>query len=229
MKLTKVNSLTKIILVFLSFIIFSCAPSYVPNVVNTPLFSNKGEFQASVNTGASGFDPQLAFAVTNHVGLMLNGSFASRTSDTTDAYHKHQFFEIGAGYYQKIGNNGRFEVFAGAGFGKVNAFYENNLWYNRSDVNNFRFFFEPVIGATTSIFDGSFTPRLVFVNLYQESSGNTGVFIEPAITAKFGYKYIKTVFQLGFSVPFNSSSIEFEFQPIIFSIGLQATLGKKYE
>lgn len=229
MKKTTCCLLTKIALLFLFFIALSCAPSYIPNVVNTPLFSNKGEFQASVNTGVSGFDPQLAFAVTDHIGLILNGSFANRTSDTTDNFHKHQFVELGAGYYQKVGKSGRFEVFGGGGFGKVRALYENELWYDQTDVNSLRFFVEPVIGATTTIFDGSFTPRLVLVNLYQESAGNVGVFIEPTITAKFGYKYFKTVFQLGFSLPFNGNNIEFEYQPFIFSVGIQATLGKKYE
>ncbi len=226
MKKTNFNSLTKIILLFMVFTAFSCAPSYIPNVVNTPLFSNKNEFHASVHTGTSGIDPQLAYAVTDNLGIMLNGSFANRT-DTSNDFHKHQFVELGAGYYQKIGNSGRFEIFGGAGYGKIKAFYDNELWIDQTDVEHLRIFIQPVIGATTDIFDGSFTPRLVLVNLYQETAGDVGIFIEPTITAKFGYKYIKTVFQLGFSLPFNGSNINFEYQPVIFSIGLQATLGKK--
>jgi hypothetical protein len=53
----------------------SCAPAYVPNALNTPLFNNKGEIHIAANTGISGFDPQLAYAVTDNIGVMVNGSF----------------------------------------------------------------------------------------------------------------------------------------------------------
>ncbi len=75
----------------------ACAPAYVPDVINTPLLSNKDELQVSLNTGISGFDPQIAYAVTDHIGVMLNGSFTNRISDSTDNYHKHTFVEVGSG------------------------------------------------------------------------------------------------------------------------------------
>jgi hypothetical protein len=215
--------------ILITLIVCSCAPAYVPNVINTPLFSNKGEFQASVNPGLAGFDPQLSYAVTDHIGVMLNGSFANRTSDSTGDFHKHQFIEIGSGYYQKIGMSGRFEAFGGAGFGKLQAEYENELWISRSNVNSIRFFVQPVIGATTDIFDGSLAARFVVLNLHQDSVGSTGLFLEPVLTAKVGYKYVKAVFQVGLSLPLNSNNIHFNYQPVLFSVGLQATLGKKYE
>ncbi|MBN2272801.1 MAG: hypothetical protein JXK95_00590 [Bacteroidales bacterium] len=207
----------------------SCAPAYVPNVINTPMLSNKGEFQATVNAGLAGFDPQLSYAITDHIGVMLNGSFANRTSDSTDDFHKHIFVEIGSGYYKKIGTSGRFEAYGGAGFGKLQAEYENELWMARSDVNSLRFFIQPAIGASTDIFDGSFAARFVVLNLKQESESNTGIFIEPALTAKVGYKYAKAVFQFGLALPLNSNTIEFNYQPFLFSVGLQATLGRKWE
>ena len=215
--------------VLIMLFVTSCAPAYVPNVINTPLFSNKGEFQASVNTGFAGFDPQLSYAITDHIGVIMNGSFANRTSDSTDDFHKHLFFEIGSGYYKKIGTSGRFEAFGGAGFGKLKAEYENELWMTRSDVNSMRFFIQPAIGASTDIFDGSFAARFIVLNLNQESKSSTGLFIEPAITAKVGYKYAKAVFQFGLSLPLNSDYLEFNHQLVMFSVGLQATLGRKYE
>ena len=41
-----------IALVILSFF-YGCAPVYIPTVVNTPLLSEQGEFQATLNTGVS--------------------------------------------------------------------------------------------------------------------------------------------------------------------------------
>ena len=151
------------------FTICGCATVYVPNVVNTPLLSNKGELQVSANLGTSGFDPQFAYAITDNIGLMLNGSFANRTSDSTSDFHKHSFVETGVGYYTSVGENGRFETFGGLGFGKLSAELDNNLWKSYADVSTLRFFIQPTIGASSSIFDGSLSSRMVMVNLSQNS------------------------------------------------------------
>jgi hypothetical protein len=198
-------------------------------VINSPMFSNKGEFQASVHGGISGLDPQVSYAITDHLGVMVNGSFTNRTSDSTDNFHKHLFMEAGAGYYQKIGTIGRFEAFGGGGFGKLKAYQNVIFWESSADINCMRFFIQPAIGMSTEVFDGSFATRFVALNLKQDSLSNTGVLLEPVITAKVGYRWVKAVFQLGMSLPLNSDQIDFTYQPFIFSIGLQATLGEKYE
>lgn len=84
---------------------------------------------------------------------MLNGSFANRTSDHLSNYHRHIAVESGAGYYTKIGNSGRFEAFGGMSFSRLKADYSNNLWIYRTDVNSYKFFLQPTIGATTDVFD----------------------------------------------------------------------------
>lgn len=225
MKKRKIHKLIYF-LAFLILIVSSCAPAYVANVINTPLLSNKGEIQAAVYTGTSGFDPQFSYAISDHIGLMINGSFENRTSDSTENFHKHQFVEIGSGYYNEIGRNGRFEVFGGLGSGKLKAEYSNNLWKSLSDVSNTRVFIQPSIGVVSNIFDGSFSSRFVLINLYQGSNKNTGLFVEPAITGKLGFKYLKAVLQLGLSLPVNSNNIHFLYQPVMFSIGLEANLNK---
>jgi hypothetical protein len=210
-------------------IFVSCAPAYVPNVINSPMFSNKGEIQASGHGGIAGFDPQVSYAITDHLGVMVNGSFADRTSDSTDNYNKHRFIEAGAGYYQKIGSIGRFEAYGGGGFGKLKAYQNVGFWISSADVNCMRFFVQPAIGLSTDVFDGSIATRLVALNLKQDTLSNTGLLLEPVITAKVGYRYVKAVFQFGISLPLNSEQIDFTYQPFLFSIGLQATFGRKYE
>ncbi|MFO7923164.1 MAG: hypothetical protein R6U58_05690 [Bacteroidales bacterium] len=216
------------ILIFMTLISGSCAPAYVPNVINTPLLSNKGEIQASLHGGISGVDPQLSYAVTDNVGLILNGSFADNTSDSSNNFHKHNFIEIGTGYYTKIGNKGRFETFGGFGSGKLQAEYENDLWTSRADVISSRFFLQPAIGITTSILDASFTSRLVLINLSQGTEKSTGVFAEPALTGKLGFRYVKAVIQLGLSIPLQEN-IDFNYQPFMFSVGLQANFNKIFD
>jgi hypothetical protein len=214
---------------FVFIILNSCAPAYVPSVVNIPLLTNKGEVQAAVYAGTSGVDPQLTYAFSNHVGVMLNGSFANNTSSTTNNYHKHQFGEIGAGYYTHFLQRGKFETFAGAGSGKLSAEFDNNLWISRSNVNYTRIFVQPAVGFTTKIFDLGFSTRFVFLKLHQELESNTGIFAEPVINVKFGYDHIKAVAQLGLSLPMNSGNIDFTYQPLLFSLGLQANFGKVFK
>jgi opacity protein-like surface antigen len=229
MKKENLLLLTRFPAAFLLFVFTSCAPAYVPNVINSPMFSNKGEFQASGHGGIAGFDPQISYAITDHLGVMMNGSFADRTTDSTSNFHKHRFIEAGAGYYQKIGTIGRFEAFGGGGFGKLNAFQDVGFWVSSAEVNTVRFFLQPAIGLSTDVFDGSIATRLVALNLKQDTLSNTGVLIEPVFTAKVGYRWVKAVFQFGISLPLNRDHIDFTYQPFLFSIGLQATFGEKYE
>ena len=206
----------------------ACAPAYIPNTVNTPMLSNKGELQASVNSGISGFDPQLSYAITDHIGVMLNGSFSDRTSDSTDDYHKHQFVELGSGYYTKIGTIGRYETFAGFGLGNTRGEYSTTLWSSYADAQFFRIFIQPSIGLATSFFDGGFAWRFVIISMTQEQNKSTGFFFEPVITLKLGYKYVKMVTQFGLSLPV-TEEIAFNYQPFMFSVGLHAYLWRKFD
>jgi hypothetical protein len=213
-------------------ILNSCAPVYVPNVLNAPMLTNKGEIQASAHFGTAGFDPQLAYAITNNLGIMINASFLDVTSDTTstaDFYHKHTFFEFGPGYYRNLGKGFKFETYAGYGFGKINGDYENALWTSRTNVNTTRFFLQPTFGYTSKIMDIGISSRLVIVTFDQNSEKNTGIMIEPAVTAKLGWDHIKIVGQLGLSYPLNSNSVHFQYQPGLFSLGLMADFGKVFK
>ncbi|MEE4199006.1 MAG: hypothetical protein V2I54_15305 [Bacteroidales bacterium] len=75
--------------------LFSCSPEYIPNMANSPMFTERGELQATIATGTSNFDAQTAYAITDHIGIMVNGSYGNETNDTTDDYHKHAFIEGG--------------------------------------------------------------------------------------------------------------------------------------
>ncbi len=215
--------------VFIVTFFWSCAPAYTPNMVNTPLLSSKGEFQATIGTGTSGIDPQFAYAITDHVGIMANASFANR-SDSSN-FHKHSFAEVGGGYTLLLGDAGRFEVYGGAGMGNVDAMYNEDIFTGRSNAVFTRIFVQPSIGAVTSAFDGAFTPRLVFVNInHSNSTLNTNTFdpfFEPTLTTKFGWKYVKMIIQVGLSFPLTEYK-NYTNQPFMFSIGLAGKIpGKK--
>jgi hypothetical protein len=218
-----------IIMLLSGMVLFNgCAPAYVPNTVNMPMLSNKGELQVAVNTGVSGFDPQASYAITDHIGVMLNGSFDNQVSDSTNNFHMHNFVEAAPGYYTKIGDYGRFEAFGGAGFGKTQGFYDNALWSDHADAHFMRFFIQPGIGFSTDFVDGGLSTRVVLVNLNQNDNSSNGLFFEPALTLKLGYRYVKLVSQVGLSICLNSEDLEFDAQWMLFSVGLQADLWRNY-
>ncbi|MBK6833649.1 MAG: hypothetical protein IPG89_04965 [Bacteroidetes bacterium] len=223
-----VKQKNKLFVCILTFALNACTPAYIPNVINTPMLTNKGEIQAAVYTGTSNFDQQFAYAPTDHFGLMLNGSFAYNLNTASGYKHMHKFVELGAGYYTKLENNGRFEVFGGFGGGNLKSKNISDLWNETVNANSYRIFIQPSIGASTQLFDGSLATRLVMVNIYQGSHTTTGYLIEPALTGKVGYKYVKAVAQLGLSIP-AGNSVKFAYQPFMFSLGIQAFLFKNHE
>ncbi len=209
----------------------SCSPEYIPNMVNTPVFSNKGEFQATVATGTSNFDAQLGYAITDNIAVIANGSYADQTDDTTDDFHKHLILEGGLGYYRKISSAARIEAFGGYGIGKIETFEENNLIDPYTNVGFNRIFIQPGIGAATDFFDGSFAARLAIVQMKPGKNSTIpeswNMFIEPVITAKFGYKWVKAVIQFGYSFPTNDN-LGYEHQRLILNFGLNFNIGRDF-
>jgi hypothetical protein len=215
-----------LILISVVCLFHACAPVYIPNVINTPMLSNRGEFHANLNTGTSGFDPQLSFAVTDHIGVMLNGSFANRNPDSTSSHHQHQFCEFGIGYFTRFERIGRFETYMGYGRGRINAFYDCLFWKSFSNVTYNRVFVQPAIGISSRWFDGSLAIRMAYVDISQKDYRTDGFFMEPALTLKLGYDYFKIVTQWGYSFPADRY-VRFDYEPFMFSIGVQIALGRK--
>lgn len=215
------------------YIFSGCTPAYIPNIVNSPNFSNKGEFQSTVALGTHHSDLQFGYAATDHIGILLNGSFGSSDADTSLNFHQHGFGEFGLGYYTTLSKITRFELFGGLGGGTIKARFENDFYRDNVNASFTRVFFQPGIGIATDVFDGSFTTRMVLVkmNLYQDNLNNTfntslAPYIEPVITAKIGYKYIKLFSQLGFSIPLKQN-LDYNHQLLIASFGLHFKFGKK--
>jgi len=223
----------KTIYIILSILFLaSCSPAYIPNMVNAPIFSNKNELQIKVNGSSGGVDPQLSYAITNHLGVMVNGNFGSYTDENTGITTRHKFAEIGAGYYTN--NKGRFvfAFFGGAGAGETEGEFEtdNGLSITQASLN--RIFVQPAIGWVTDIFDFSLATRFSHVNLspqLQSPLNTSSLMFEPALNLGLGYKYVKLHTQLGFSVPMGDpNNLGFSYQPVVFGIGLTARIGRKY-
>ncbi len=228
------KTIIKIIAIAIFFLTTGCAITYVPNTVNTPMFSNKGEIQASAYVGSSGFDPQLAYAVSDHIGIMANGSFANHKSDSTTDYEKHKFGEIGIGYYTKNGNNMTIEFFGGFGLGEIKSRSDAWLFTDESDIKSNRFFLQPAVGVSNTNGMFSFTPRFVVYNATRNNITYSRSFIEPTITGRVGFNNIMFTGQLGYSFSLFSTSPTkddylLDYNPLIISIGIHLALNRHPE
>lgn len=223
----------KVVLVIISALFLdSCAPIYIPNAVNSPLFSEQHDAALQGSSGLSGYDVQAAYSPLKHFGIMFNTSFYDNKSSDLKSYNRHEFYEGGAGYYGSFEEVGRYEVYSGFGQGTSTSYDSNWLGLIRGDYN--RFFVQPAIGVKTDVFEGSFSPRFVYLQIYNTSSNVTytkseleSMYIEPVFTGKVGYKYGKFFFQGGFSFS-TKSEIKYTDMPFIFNLGMNISFSKLY-
>jgi len=104
----------------------SCSSVYVPNVPNTPMLSSQGEFSGGAHISLKGngnFNG--AYAVTNHIGVLMGGAYMKNERRTKDM--EHRLLEVGGGYFTTFGpdNNRILEIYAGFGSGKTNRTYRD--------------------------------------------------------------------------------------------------------
>lgn len=215
----------------------SCAPVYVPNARNSPMFKGAGEVQVAAQLSA-GTEAQAAVAITDHVGLMGNFAYVSRTTDEDDwnDYIRHSFFEGGVGYFE---NSDRlsYEVFAGYGRGKGVTYdtYDSGSPDDPLKVTGHyqRFFIQPGIGINHhKVFNWSAVMRLSIIDFTEFESGGQTVsfnsdpilFFEPGFIGKLNFgRTLFLNFQGGFSFP--RQSIDFDYEPVSLAIGMGLRFG----
>lgn len=228
-------------LIFIALLMVSaCAPVYVPNVRNSPMFTKDGEFQLNAQFG-NGFEVQSAYAITEHFGVMSNFSFIDQTGmDEEEDYHRHQFFEGGAGYFSNK-DESFFEVFAGYGRGKGTTFDAFEFFGSQSVAATGRYeryFVQPAFGLNKDEMNISFAPRFSMVDYYEFSTETTRspineqpkFFFEPAIIGRgnFANNHMYAIFQAGASMSMNQS-VYFDRRTFTLSIGLGLRLGARKE
>lgn len=214
----------------------SCAPVYVPNARNSPMFKGAGEVQVAAQISA-GTEAQAAVAITDNIGVMGNFAFVSRTKeDDYNNYIRHSFFEGGIGYFE---NSERlsYEVFAGYGRGRgvtydyfdsvdPDALVKGTGYYQR-------FFIQPGIGTNHHrVFNWSGVMRLSILDFTKFESGGQTIeydsdpilFFEPAFIGRLNFgKTVFLNFQAGVSFP--RQSIDFDYEPLSLAIGMGLRLG----
>lgn len=225
---------------FLVVLASACAPTYVPNTRNVPLFAEAEEFQGSVYV-TTGLEAQLAYALTDHLAIMGNYSLLSEKNSAQKYTRKNNYYEGGLGYFN-AGRSRIIEVFAGFGQGNGTAEAQYNFFFpfhGQADVLNDykyqRLFIQPSIGTNNRKFNIAFTPRISLVDFTQFKSSLATIkpdekailFVEPALTGKFHLMgNLKGVFQLGLNVGV-ASDVYFTNVPLQAAFGIQLDVGNR--
>ncbi|MDQ3111105.1 MAG: hypothetical protein M3R17_14525 [Bacteroidota bacterium] len=220
----------------------SCKTVYEPNTLNTPLFNNHGEFRAYVDPT----NVQLAYAITDHIGVMANGYRVTAQTDNNTISGNGGLVEFGLGYFRPV-NGFILETYAGGGFGHV-KFSENRQENNTTVVRNYsadgmRFFIQPSFGYAGRFFEAAVTPRFClgkYSNIQTNYTTQEQIdgkfynineplwaFIEPAVTLRGGYKWIKLQAQFGISQKLNGQPLSYKSSFV--NIGLTFDLNRSRE
>lgn len=212
----------------LIFLLQACAPAYVPNVVSSPALREKGDLTLSAHYGNAGVDMQGAYGLSDHWGILINGSYNQRTTDSVDL-HKHGFVEAGLGYFATEGEHMYWSMFGGFGGGNYQSYFQNDLTTIYNFVNVNRFFVQPSAGFYSRYFEGDLAFRLAFlgINGYRDNYDNSpekfkGFYpmLEPAVSLKFGPEHFKFFFQGGLSINLQKDHY-LNYEPLILSLGIQ--------
>lgn len=235
--------------ILLCIIFFSsCSPCYyAPNAPNVPLFTEKNEatFSTSFHLGSisRGVDIQAAYAVSNHVGIMLNYNYYGGTQQSitfmgtsNQTKYRGNLFEIGGGYFRSVASKFIFETYAGVGYAGVknNTSYSNSGTTADNSVNYYRFFLQPAMGwvpnehiaLAFSIRFGLLHYQSLNINIGEASdiydlmniNNNPSFPIEPGFTFRVGGKVLK--FQTQFFLTFLPGSDYANIDPLGFTFGM---------
>lgn len=216
---------------------------YAPNMHNVTLFRDKGEARLSGGLSAgseiSSYEVQAAYSLTNHIGVMAN-YFNARSEDGPNNGRGH-LTEVAVGYFKPLKRNEFiFELYGGYGRGKVINNYDPDEY---SELGLDKLFLQPSIGYTVKdYFDVAVSSRIGYVNYSSLMSIGTtssafsdinyirdhrqSVMLEPALTVRGGWKYIKLQLQAGYS--FNMSHADFKQEKANYAISAYFSFAKRF-
>jgi hypothetical protein len=227
----------QILILIMFFIFTSCVTLYKPNSIQSPMLKEKGEINTSASLGLSGCgltNFQSAVAISNHTGIVANGMYHFRRSESADSSVEKLnilFGEVGAGYFTTNGNNSRlFQCYGGLGYGRTSDRIVNaDQPVPEVKAEYFNIFIQPGVAFINKYFKLALDLRANYVCLFNIHAylydrfefWNTDfkfysdtilsfINLEPAVTIKAGGEKLKGVMQFGLTIPTINSKSYFD-------------------
>ncbi|WP_299825294.1 hypothetical protein [uncultured Pontibacter sp.] len=133
-------------LAFILLFMPGCVSTYMPNVPNVPMFTQKGELSAGGHITPKGnITFNTAYAVTDNFAVILNGSMLNSERKKRD--FRHNLLEAGGGYFTTFGpdQNRILEIYAGYGGGssdrtEKDKYEDGTMHYKRMEANFSKYF-----------------------------------------------------------------------------------------
>jgi hypothetical protein len=229
---------------------------YVPSTQNVPLFREQNEIRISGTRAGGeesvSNEVQCAYSVTGKIGIMAD-FMSSRGGDrpANNNWAKGNYFDGAIGYYKPLSKYGVFEIYGGIGRSNQHHHYMSSFSSSGSlsrsdggisDLSFTKIFVQPSFGFTFKGFDIAASTRiciLSFHNINNQITGNveeyktlnnisndSHFFLEPAITIRGGWKYVKLQFQATTASYFNKPDLHFENYHV--GIGLYISFSNSY-
>ena len=219
----------------------------MPNVPNTPMLSARGELYTGGHItlkGNTSFNS--AYAVSDHFGLLLDGSIMNQKHTRKD--YKHNLLEAGAGYFSTFGPDNKriLEIYTGIGRGNTDRTFRRIISgmpvvYDRQEIDFNKFFVQVNYSAkdkgSLNLFGKSFplnygtALRVSYINMTNfirndmPVTAEDNIFLEPIF---FTHLVINKAVQLQYTSSSNFGLKNREFMTAgnsIFSAGVVINVG----
>jgi hypothetical protein len=208
---------------------------YVSNIQNVPMFQDKNEFNlagsyAVGNQSESG-ELQTAYSITNFLGITANYMRTQVGNYAQKDYVSGTNYDFAIGYFRPIGSKAVFEVYSGYGRNRQHHSYSHPEYNTSTGAFDYildgdaylkyrRIYLQPAFGLVADYFDVVVSARLnqlryTYINydigassdqLTMDLLDNKYQYIlEPAITLRTGWRYIKVQFQASYAEYLNDT------------------------
>ncbi|PQJ12186.1 hypothetical protein CJD36_000035 [Flavipsychrobacter stenotrophus] len=207
------------------------------------MVQKKGQIQVGSHISFNGYDGQVSYTPSNKFTILANFSaFGANDEFFHTAKHtieKHNFSEIGIGYYKNNKKGRTSDIFMLFGNGYTYKFFKGGdtvtgnvkpFEYTKT-ANYNRFLLQADFIKKSSRKSFAFSPRLFLVNYYNVKDNGTNIFEQNPRTYVYTegvvtlgvkvFKDLRISSQVAFTIPIIGWSVAYyEFSPLNFSVGL---------
>ncbi len=233
---------------FVGMVFGSCAPVYVANRLNSPLFDDGGQANFGVGYGEDGVSLNAAVSPVNSIAVIGNYSTLNRDNQENTRKFDHTIKELGIGYFNDIPFKGEdenffYEGFIGVGLGDSKSEdYNSGGGYDEKSESEYRqLFIQPSVGYRINQFALAGSFRMNFVNFNQlkitKSNGTKSYNnLKANSFALAGTLYgwfdpVRIGLQAGFAGLGQNEDTEvvLDYDPLIFNLSVEYTFRRRKE